>query len=772
MNRFDRREFLAGLGSAALVGGWTDKKSVIGGSPSLTNGTTRLAFSHGEKGWGFVVESPAVGARPIATSSVPIRCFYDTRGSGPVTDVLFDTVSVNGKTAHAHAEFTDAKTNRWRVTMAASPAAKDGITCQYTYELISGNADGVFFEHNFVPDMPGRADATYVLMPGLLYDGNHQTKTPNQIAQLSEERKFRVDTPIPTLAFPVSVSFEKKSGRTFMLIVDPTTDVGMNGFTYVLRPDEHRVAAMTPVYREEHLYHANFRPEAPIGAKMHAGEKLRVSVTCLASRFPDLLSMFAAMEQVRTFCRTPFTRNHILPLSAAGKLVEMNMNDRMWCESSGFYCNAMPPTFDIHASGCKELPPDWQLQTGWCAGSATGYALLKVGDSQSRARAIRMLDLISNGGTSPSGLQWSIYYNDTWDPELGNSSVYQHLRMPADGAFFAQKALYLERSRGTNHPTWETLVVHNLDAFVKLWQQHGQFGHKVDRQTLAITDPDTAAGALCIGALALGHQLPRGHEYLHTAEAAAEMFFDQYVRKGWIVGGPLDIPNAPDSESVFALLESYVTLYEVTKSPKYLRYAQDVLHHVGTWVVAYNASLPTDSFGTKNKIQTTGGVLANSQNHHIGPSFCTHSGDALLRLYEYTGESRALQLLEDVVGGLPQYVCTGKEVGYQIMKPGMVTEQFNMSDEIRPRGAIWEICTSWAATCMLLSAGEVPSVYVDRAQKTIAVFDHLDATPDWKKGTLRLANTTAYPAHVSVRRRNGAPTALELAPGEQQTMTL
>src|ERR1700722_8545700 len=99
--------------------------------------------------------------------------------------------------------------------------------------------------------------------------------------------------------------------------------------------------------------------------------------------------------------------------------------------------------------------------------------------------------------------------------------------------------------------------------------------------------PGTAAGALCIGALALGSEVVGNREYVKTARESADAYFDRYVKTGWIVAGPLDIPNAPDSESPTALLESFVTLYEVTRDEKYLGYARETAYQLATWVVAY-----------------------------------------------------------------------------------------------------------------------------------------------------------------------------------------
>ncbi len=381
----------------------------------------------------------------------------------------------------------------------------------------------------------------------------------------------------------------------------------------------------------------------------------------------------------------------------------------------------------------------------------------------------KMLDRIA-GGLSPSGLFWSIYANGAWDPVKNNIGGWQHMRMPADATFYFLKTIALERSRGFEHPEWEKAAISNLDAFIRLWKEHQDFGHKVDRNTLKIVDPGTAAGALCIGGLALGAHLPRGTEYLAVARESSNAFYERFVRTGWIIGGPLDIPNAPDSESVTALLESYVTMYEVTMDRLYLKYAQETARHLSTWVVAYNATFPPGTFCEKAGIQSVGGVLANSQNHHIGPSFCTNSGSALLRLYQYTGDTLSLRLLEDVVSGLPQYVSTGKEPFD--LGPGMVSEQFNMTDELGTRGEMGWVCASWPVTCVVLSYGEVPSVYVDLNRGLCAVFDQVEASFDAKSRSLHLLNPTACEAKVRVQRSVGYDLNLVLASGEKKTISL
>jgi hypothetical protein len=678
------------------------------------------------------------------------------------------------------------------VGFTAEPSGTTGFRCRYDYELLDGSAENVFFEHSLKPEMPPSTEQTYVLMPGLLYDGNrladpsicdsfrcsdmpdHDPNGPpvprRQLPQLTATQNFQVDTPVLTLSTPVAAFYDKRSGRTLTVVTEPTTELDMSGFSCVMRPDDYRISIMAPCYREKHYTTGRFNPEVPRGATVRKGDSFSISAIYNAAVYSDIPSLYVAIEPLRQVVLKPFVRTKKLPISAAAALVEANFNTRQWCVEQ-FYINAMEPDYDMASSGCAGLTHGWQLLTGWTAGAITGYALLKMGNDLSQKRARAMLDLIARTGISPSGLFWSNYANGKWDPVVNNLPVYLNLRMPADAAYYYQKSLKLERTRGIEHPDWEKAVISNLDAFARLWNLHQEFGHKVDRNTLEVVETGSAAGALCIGGLALGSYLPNGHEYMRIATVAADAFYQRFVRAGWIAGGPLDIPITADSESVTGLLESYVTMFEVTHDAKYLKYATDTAHQLATWVVSYNAPFPAGTMGDKFGIQTVGGLLANTQNHHVMPSFATNSGSLLLRLYKYTGDVGFLRLLEDVVTCLLQFVCTGKE-GYQRMKPGMVTEQINMSDELGKRGDVWEISASWSETNVLLSNGELPSVYVDHKRHTIGVFDQIDAQADWKSRTLRLSNPTLHTATVRVQGSDGDMATVVITPSGQQTISL
>lgn len=782
----DRRQFLIALGSAAAARSVAQgNSSLAAGANALRNGDNQLELVHGPDGIGLALFTFLDGRMMrVAQAQYPVRVFYGIRAIDGLTNVAFDHAKKTTDRIEAGAEFTDRQSNRWQVAFRATRAAHGGFDCSFDYRLIEGTAENVFFEHSLVPEMRARGEETYVLMPGLLYDGNRLTVPAPTLAipQLGSTQAFKVDTPVYTLAMPVAAFLEKRTGKTLMVVTEPETELGISGFSCVAREDDHRISVIAPVYREKLYKHKQYVAAAPAGATVQPGATFSVPVSYFAMYCADVPGLFAALQPVRAKVRPGFERAKRLPLSAAAAMVEENFNTRMWAGSADeqFYINAMFPDYDIAKKTAGGLIPGWQLQVGWCAGAITGYALLKMGTGQSCQRARAMFDRIATG-ISPSGLFWSIYANGKWDPQRNNGSGgWQHMRMSSDATFYFLKALALERTRGIEHPNWEKAAIGNLNGFTQLWTKHRDFGHRVDFETLTIMEPGTAAGALCIGGLALGAKLPRGHEYLAAAREASKAYYERYVRTGWIVGGPLDIPNAPDSESATALLESYVTMYEVTRDRVYLDYARDTARLLSTWVVAYNAKFPEGSFCQKHGVQTVGGVLANAQNHHIGPSFCTNSGSALLRLYRHTGDEPSLRLLEDAVSGLPQFVSTGKEPfskssnegGSEMMGAGMVSEMFSMSDELAPRGAMGWVCASWPETCVLLSYGEVPSVFVDVERDRCAVFDQIEARFDVQTGSLHLGNPSGYPAKVRVETSRGRNVEIALSAGETRVVSL
>ena len=774
-----RRSFLSHLGKVAAV---TISPSLLESSPlppptessksaaaQIANGSSSLKFVKGPSGLGLELSIRRESSwRRVASVQSPVRIFYDRRGNDSEKNVEFTSVLPVGDGLVTSTELTDTQHNRWLIRLQVSKWKSEGFRCEFNYKLLEGLARNVFFEHSIVPDLAASPEDTYVFMPGLLYDGNHRSIPDGEIPRLIAANNFQLDTPVLSLSTTATMLYEKATGVTLVTKTEVESELGPSGFSYAMRPGQHQLAVVAPLYREKHFHGHVYEDCTPAGAHVSPGQTFKVTVFHLPTHYPSLPEFFSGFQAIRepaAFVRTPR-----LPMSHAVEVIEKNFNVVNWCQE-GFYINASPPDYDPVKKGCESLPADWDLITGWCAGSITGHALLTTGNEQSQQRSIVMLDLIATGGVSPSGLFWSNYGKGKWDTGNTKIAMHQHMRMPGDAAFFFQKAIAVEKSRGREHPTWVRAVESNLDAFAKLWRENHDFGHFVNRETLKIEETGSAAGALCIGGLALGADLPHGKEYLAVAQEAADAYYQRYVENGWLVGGPLDIGIAPDSESATAILESFVTLYEAVRNPKYLQYAQVAADILSSWVVAYNAPFPPGTDCDRIKLQTVGGVLANTRNHHIGPTMATSSGDMFLRLYRYTGDAVYLRVLQQVVSGLPQYLCY--EPGqFAEMQVGMMSEQYNMTDELGTRGHIWQVNASWGATGLLLSYGALPSIYVDRQRRNLAVFDQLSAKADFDANRLVISNETPYAARLSVATEADHRASFTLPSGQSRTISL
>ncbi len=780
----NRRSFFSFLSQTAAV---TLAPSFLGASPlpssarnrvrsqaQITSGSSSLQFVKGPSGLGLELSiRSGRGWRRVASVQNPVRIFFDRRGNGSEVDAEFASLhSVDGGLV-ASALVTDSRKNHWSVNLRADHWITGGFRCQFHYELLEGDARNVFFEHGIVPALAASPEATYVLMPGLLYDGNRLARAEGVVPELDAADHFQLDTPVLSLTAPATLLYEKATGVTLATKTEVESGLGPSGFSYEMRPGQHRLAVTAPLYRDKHYRgHPRFyyQDVKPAGANIAPGQHFTVTVFYAPARYALLAEFFSAFHAIRK--PAPFVRRPQLPMSKAAELVETNFNTIDWCEDQHFYINASPTDY-TPKQGCKSLDPGWQLIVGWCAGVITGYALLKAGNEQSRQRSREMLDLIAAGGLSPSGLFWSNYANKKWDTGNTKIAMHQHMRMPGDGTFFFLKSIALERSRGREHPVWNRAAARNLDAFVKLWRKNRDFGHFVNRVTLEIEETGSAAGALCIGGLALASGLgfPNSKEYLAVAKEGAAAYYRRYVETGWLAGGPLDIGITSDSESTLAILESFVTLYEATKDPEHLWYARMAADIMASWVISYNAPFPPGTDCARAGIQTVGGVLANSRNHHIGPTIATSSGDVFFRLYRYTGRAAYLKVLQDIVSGLPQYLCS-RPGQFRDLKVGMMSEQYNMSDELGSRGYVWMVNAGWPATGLMLSYGALPSIYVDRRRRHLAVFDQLDVKADFDGQKLHIRNATPYEAQISLAAETEHRTHLTLASGQARTLSL
>ena len=122
--------------------------------------------------------------------------FYGIRGPETLINIAFQHANTTRDGIQASAKFTDKDLNRWKVTFQAKRTENGRFECSFDYVLIQGTAEDVFFEHSLTPNMPANGEETYVLMPGLLYDGNRLTRPAPGLPSRNLPRR-RISRSIP-----------------------------------------------------------------------------------------------------------------------------------------------------------------------------------------------------------------------------------------------------------------------------------------------------------------------------------------------------------------------------------------------------------------------------------------------------------------------------------------------------------------------------------------------------------------------------------------------
>jgi hypothetical protein len=264
----------------------------------------------------------------------------------------------------------------------------------------------------------------------------------------------------------------------------------------------------------------------------------------------------------------------------------------------------------------------------------------------------------------------------------------------------------------------------------------------------------SAAGAIAPAGLARAARYFDEPRYLRIAVESAWKYNQDFVLHGLTTGGPGEILSAPDSEAAFAMLESFVTLFEVTGDREWLAPARDLLRQCATWVVSYDYEFPPESTLGKSQARSTGAVWANVQNKSACPGICTLSGDSLLRLWRASGDPLALELLYDIAHGIPQYLSREDRRLGEPMHPGWMCERVNLSDWEGAQGVGGKLFGScWAEVSLMLTTLEIPGLYVQPDTGFFRVFDHIraESISFGENGlVLKLTNPTRFDAEVKV----------------------
>ena len=584
----------------------------------------------------------------------------------------------------------------------------------------------------------------YVLMPAALYNGNrYESRKISYSPKLNDIRDVGPNKPmiisdVPRLNIADGPSFvqERSGGMTLpaigycavstsksaLFITTQKNRLGDYGINIEESSGRSQaiISFTSPLVRERYKYEIanNSVASTDEPANLKTGDEISFDIKLHLINSQKIQYLFDKYFDVRHDLTPASTIRYIYPFSECYRTIEQKFNTQNFVSEFGYYSVGMRENF----------LQDWQI--GWTGGMISTYPLLFSKDSISVKNAIANFNWLFPAGIAPSGFFWD-------SGEKGNKwyggdirkplSVNWHLiRKSGDALYYIVKQLDLMKKRKiTIQPAWEKGTMQVAESFVTLWNKWGQFGNFVDSRTGDVIVGGSTSGAIVPAALVLASDYFNKPEYIEIASKAAQLMYDNYTSKGISCGGPGDAMQNPDSESGYAIIESYMLLYEKTRNEKWLNYADEAAKQFATWVMSYDYAFPSNTLFGQLQMQTTGAVFANTQNRHGSPGICTYSGLALLRLYRATSNQKYMQLLSEITQSIPQYMShqTRPIAG---MPAGWINERVSTTDWLEGIGEI-KPGSTWAETAMMLTAIELPSIYIDAEKFSCFVFDHLKA---------------------------------------------
>uniref|UniRef100_A0A7S1T5S5 Uncharacterized protein n=1 Tax=Compsopogon caeruleus TaxID=31354 RepID=A0A7S1T5S5_9RHOD len=433
-----------------------------------------------------------------------------------------------------------------------------------------------------------------------------------------------------------------------------------------------------------------------------------------------------------------------MSLSAAAEIIEKKFNLENWNEELGLYSSAVVST-----------DHKFYFQSGWTGSMMVTLPLaLNCVEPRTRQRAIQNVRTFLTQAVIPSSKlfhgrlaadlkKWTHDY--TFDARPGTEH-FQRLtlvRRQVDCLYFLLRQLSLFRiALGFCAPeSWTIVLREACDALVSTWKRCGQLGFFLDAETGDVAIGNSASASLFPAALVHAAELFDDPGYWNLSLTVAEKLHQTFIDDlGLTCGGPGDALMCADSESAYYLLESLVCIAEKGKSAGlsqhviklWVEKARQVAALFATWVVSYDFRFPPESVFGKTEMKTNGTVWANVQNKHSSVGVCTNSGSALLRLFRLTEDERYLTLLSDITSALAQFVSREDRLLYSFdgyaNPSGWVNERVNLSDwdPPGPGGIIHE--SSWCEVTILLSALEIPGIYVDSTNSVVYCLDVVQVT--------------------------------------------
>ncbi len=675
---------------------------------------------------------------------------------------------------------------KWHVDVEKKKVSSEAVDYALTFKMDEGQmASGgaaVQFEFN------DWDTENYIFAPCHIYDGNRFRIYPVNYPPLIYNPEDRpLDMPVTVTnvphfnqdgsdayvdfktnncSTPLAGFYDKKAKKGFFILTEQDTVLGDDAFFIYEYPSEKRltIRLSAPGVREHRYRMTNAdNPSDDEGIALKEGDAINIHFRVYDFPCKDLMAYFDKFFTIRKDLSGQNEYRNLEPFSSIARTIAEHHFTAKWFEDDkfGYICHG--PKFDgIY----------YHLQIGW--NGVPVYTLMQLARPESQPdydeilrRAGRSLDAMMymqrESGLFSAIMMGGEYFGDTYkECAIARDVVQVHrLGLALYSGLQCLDMLKLQGHGDMIKPEWEEMFRKEADALVTLFERYGHFGQLVHSVTGEMHTPNSSAGSSSIGALAYASKYFNEPSYLAVAQKAGEYYYDNHLANGYVGGGPVEILQAPDSESTAALAESFVALYEITLDEKWLKRACDATALFSSWVVSYDYQFPEGSNFADAGVKAAGSVWASVQNEHSAPGIYVMSGDFLLKLFRQTGDRRYLELCKDMAHNVIQYVNTEGNHVQPGDNVGWCTERVNLSDWEGPDGignVIHDSNCAWE-NVNLYHITQNPGIYVQPDTRFLMVIDHVNAkvvSSDADSVTLEIENPTYRDGDVSVLAESSA----------------
>ena len=570
----------------------------------------------------------------------------------------------------------------------------------------------------------GAAKDNYVLFPSAVYNGNmfkvkkadyvpafasekggtgkDMPVTISDVPRLQEDGSGEIELTTGDVSVPCIAVFKRRQKKAcFLWTVQQAAGENL-GLAY-----SDGTAILSCPARRSKIYSMCRLSDKELRSRTFLmGESVEIPYKLMVTDCADLGEFFSLFYKHRSCMGLPVNKPFSMKREDVEKKLLAVFNDLKWCEKLGIY--TVGTDYEDNRYSC------WQA--GWVGGCIAAYAMLLRGGEQEKNRALRAFDFMLSTQTKAGLFYHGVAVDGSYFGSAGETGKLKTrllTRVAGDILYFTVSAIELLDKRGDNCTKYDVSMRRFADALCRIYAQCGEFGYSLDCESADIAVYGSTSGAIIPAGLVKAYKRYKDSLYLKTAEESGRMMFERDALAGYTTGGPGDSLQNADSESSYALLESMVSLYELTGRSEWLERAEYAANLLSTWIVAYDYVFPASSTFGKMDIKTTGTVFANIQNKHSAPGFCTYSGSALTRLAAHIGDESYALLAKQVAGAMPQCMSAeNRPIPARLygdgtpLPDGMLNERVNMSDWEGDKG-VGEIFpgSCWSELSLLLSDG-------------------------------------------------------------------